>query len=97
PPSTPFPYTTLFRSYCGVRRDLRSSNVSDNSFQARLAELEAHRGDVPQDMRAAFADDPARFDKFSLTDGDLLLDWSKCAVTEKRSEEHTSELQSREN
>ncbi|WP_442583865.1 glucose-6-phosphate isomerase [Mesorhizobium sp. ASY16-5R] len=31
-------------------------------------------------MRKAFADDPQRFEKFSLTDGDLLLDWSKCAV-----------------
>ncbi|TIR88527.1 glucose-6-phosphate isomerase [Mesorhizobium sp.] len=31
-------------------------------------------------MREAFAADPKRFEKFSATDGDLLLDWSKCAV-----------------
>ncbi|MDX8477066.1 glucose-6-phosphate isomerase [Mesorhizobium sp. VK24D] len=31
-------------------------------------------------MREAFAADPKRFEKFSTTDGDLLLDWSKCAV-----------------
>ena len=31
-------------------------------------------------MRQAFAADPQRFEKFSATDGDLLLDWSKCAV-----------------
>ncbi|WP_292228355.1 glucose-6-phosphate isomerase [Mesorhizobium sp.] len=31
-------------------------------------------------MREAFAADPKRFDTFSATDGDLLLDWSKCAV-----------------
>src|SRR5690606_8406210 len=37
-------------------------------------------------MRAAFADDPGRFAKFSIADGDLLLDWSKCAVTEKTME-----------
>ena len=32
------------------------------------------------DMRAAFAADPGRFARFSAGDGDLLLDWSKCAV-----------------
>ncbi|WP_225248281.1 glucose-6-phosphate isomerase [Mesorhizobium sp. J8] len=31
-------------------------------------------------MREAFAADPKRFETFSATDGDLLLDWSKCAV-----------------
>ncbi|BCH13253.1 glucose-6-phosphate isomerase [Mesorhizobium sp. L-2-11] len=31
-------------------------------------------------MREAFAADPQRFEKFSASDGDLLLDWSKCAV-----------------
>ncbi len=32
-------------------------------------------------MRAAFAEDPHRFEKFSLSLGDLLLDWSKCSVS----------------
>jgi glucose-6-phosphate isomerase len=32
------------------------------------------------DMRGVFAADPARFSRFSASDGDLLLDWSKCAV-----------------
>ena len=36
--------------------------------------------DAPKDMRAAFAADPDRFAKFSAAEGDLLLDWSKCAV-----------------
>ena len=31
-------------------------------------------------MRAAFATDPDRFAKLSASDGDLLIDWSKCAV-----------------
>jgi glucose-6-phosphate isomerase len=31
-------------------------------------------------MRGVFAADPARFSRFSASDGDLLLDWSKCAV-----------------
>lgn len=34
----------------------------------------------PMDMRAAFAADPERFEAFSLTLDDLLLDYSKCAV-----------------
>ena len=32
-------------------------------------------------MRAAFAADPGRFSKLSLSAGGMLLDWSKCAVT----------------
>ena len=60
--------------------------MADNSFQDRLAALKAHHADVPKDMRAAFSADPARFGKFSLGDGDLLIDWSKCAVTEKTME-----------
>src|SRR5215218_2415663 len=32
-------------------------------------------------MRTAFAEDPARFDKFSYSAAGFLLDWSKCAVT----------------
>ncbi|MBX3584848.1 MAG: glucose-6-phosphate isomerase [Rhizobiaceae bacterium] len=55
--------------------------MPDSSFQASLAALKAHKADVPHDMRAAFSADPSRFARFSLTDGDLLLDWSKCAVT----------------
>jgi glucose-6-phosphate isomerase len=37
-------------------------------------------------MRSAFASDPGRFETFSLTHGDLLIDWSKCAVTERTME-----------
>ncbi len=33
------------------------------------------------DMRAVFAVDPQRFEKFSRRLDDLLIDWSKCAVT----------------
>ncbi|MDQ2633049.1 MAG: glucose-6-phosphate isomerase, partial [Pseudomonadota bacterium] len=60
--------------------------MADNSFQASLAALKNHHAEAPSDMRAAFADDPERFAKFSISDGDLLLDWSKCAVTEKTME-----------
>ena len=60
--------------------------MADNSFQDRLAALKAHHADAPTDMRAAFSADPGRFGKFSIVDGDLLIDWSKCAVTEKTME-----------
>ena len=39
-----------------------------------------HAKDAPADMRAAFAADPNRFTTFSAKSGDLLLDYSKCAV-----------------
>lgn len=38
------------------------------------------RAAEPLDLNAAFAADTGRFDDFSLTFGDLLLDWSKTAV-----------------
>ena len=60
--------------------------MAENSFQVRLAALKNHLAEAPKDMRAAFAADPERFAKFSAVDGDLLLDWSKCAVTEKTME-----------
>ena len=60
--------------------------MADSSFPASLVALKDHLADVPKDMRAAFASDPQRFEKFSLVDGDLLLDWSKCAMTEKTME-----------
>ena len=60
--------------------------MADSSFPASLVALKNHHAEAPKDMRAAFATDSQRFQKFSLVDGDLLLDWSKCAVTEKTME-----------
>jgi glucose-6-phosphate isomerase len=54
--------------------------LANTSFQARLAALRDHLPHTPTDMKAAFASDPHRFDKFSAAEGDILLDWSKCAV-----------------
>jgi glucose-6-phosphate isomerase len=59
---------------------LWSLPVDQSTFQETLAALRSHRAAAPSDMRAAFAADPQRFARFSVTDGDLLLDWSKCAV-----------------
>src|SRR5690606_2111091 len=63
------------------KQTLRSEPPLDHSaFAQQLSALKAHRATLPTDMRAVFAADPARFDRFSATDGDLLLDYSKCAV-----------------
>jgi glucose-6-phosphate isomerase len=60
----------------------REHRLANTSFDAALAALRDHRkSTAPKDMRAAFADNPRRFAEFSLTLDDLLLDWSKCAVT----------------
>ncbi|MGE0003999.1 MAG: glucose-6-phosphate isomerase [Parvibaculaceae bacterium] len=52
--------------------------VSKRALDALLQ----HRAKAPlRDMRQAFEGDPLRFKRFSLRLDDLLLDWSKCAVT----------------
>ena len=50
------------------------------SFDKQVVALREHRAAAKGTMREAFASDPKRFETFSATDGDLLLDWSKCAV-----------------
>ena len=52
----------------------------DQTFDKQLAALREHRAAASGTMREAFAADPKRFESFSASDGDLLLDWSKCAV-----------------
>jgi hypothetical protein len=53
-----------------------------SDVQEALATLRHHREAArPLDIRASFADDPERFERFSLGLDDLLLDYSKCAVT----------------
>ncbi|MER8385672.1 glucose-6-phosphate isomerase [Mesorhizobium sp. M1428] len=54
--------------------------MDQSSFQKQLDALRDHRAAKSGSMRDAFAADPQRFEKFSASDGDLLLDWSKCAV-----------------
>jgi glucose-6-phosphate isomerase len=54
--------------------------VDQSSFQKQLDALRSRHAAKSGSMREAFAADPQRFEKFSATDGDLLLDWSKCAV-----------------
>jgi glucose-6-phosphate isomerase len=54
--------------------------VDQPSFDKQLAALREQRAAAKGSMRDAFAADPKRFETFSATDGDLLLDWSKCAV-----------------
>jgi len=54
--------------------------VAQSPFQQILGALRDQHAAAPMDMRSVFAADPARFSRFSASDGDLLLDWSKCAV-----------------
>jgi glucose-6-phosphate isomerase len=54
--------------------------VDQSSFQKQLDALRSRHAAKSGSMREAFAADRQRFEKFSATDGDLLLDWSKCAV-----------------
>ncbi|WP_318014031.1 glucose-6-phosphate isomerase [Mesorhizobium sp. BH1-1-5] len=54
--------------------------MDQSSFDKQLAALRDQRAATKGSMREAFAADPKRFEAFSATDGDLLLDWSKCAV-----------------
>ena len=54
--------------------------MAGSAFQEVLQALRDRRAAGSMDMRAAFAADPERFARFSAADGDLLLDWSKCAV-----------------
>ncbi|MBS9721930.1 glucose-6-phosphate isomerase [Tianweitania sp. BSSL-BM11] len=46
-----------------------------------ITALRAHRQTLPTDMRALFAGDANRFATLSACFEDMLLDWSKCAVT----------------
>lgn len=61
--------------------------MDHSSFDKQLVALRAARGAASGTMREAFAADHKRFETFSASDDDLLLDWSKCAV-----DQHTMEL-----
>ncbi len=56
--------------------------MDKTGFEEGVARLIARAEGGSLDTRALFAADPSRFDRFSLRLGDLLLDWSKCAVDE---------------
>ncbi|RWG87808.1 glucose-6-phosphate isomerase [Mesorhizobium sp.] len=54
--------------------------MDQSAFDKQVTVLREQRAAAKGTMREAFAADPKRFERFSATDGDLLLDWSKCAV-----------------
>ncbi|MDX8494427.1 glucose-6-phosphate isomerase [Mesorhizobium sp. VK22B] len=54
--------------------------MDQSAFDKQVTALREQRAAAKGSMREAFAADPKRFERFSATDGDLLLDWSKCAV-----------------
>ena len=55
----------------------------NTTTQTAFKNLKAHRKSSVPDMRKLFAKDAKRFDVFSASQEDLLLDYSKCAVTSK--------------
>ncbi|WP_295813358.1 glucose-6-phosphate isomerase [uncultured Nitratireductor sp.] len=56
----------------------------NTAFDNALVTLREHRARTASlDMRAVFAADPNRFDRFSLSFDDLTLDYSRAAVTEE--------------
>ena len=53
-------------------------------FESALKKLhDATRRSRPKDMREAFASDPGRADRYRAMRGDIMLDYSKCAVSDK--------------
>src|SRR5690606_41193185 len=90
PPSTLFPYTTLFRSRT---RDFMTD------LNGYLAEREFVAGDQfsAADITALVTIDFAKWIKIEIPDDHSHLKRWYEAVSSRRSEEHTSELQSREN
>ena len=55
--------------------------MAEPALNARLSALRNHRAAASMDMRSEFASNPRRFAEFSVSLGDFLLDWSKCAVS----------------
>jgi glucose-6-phosphate isomerase len=56
--------------------------VGRQGFAEALARVRAHHRDMaPRDIGAAFAVDPGRFTALSRSHGDLLVDFSKCALS----------------
>jgi glucose-6-phosphate isomerase len=60
------------------------TQMDSAAFQAAHQALARHRAeDAGFDLRAAFAGDPGRFERYSVELDDLLIDFSKCAVTDE--------------
>src|SRR3712207_9138143 len=91
PRSTLFPYTTLFRSRIAHRGDLR---VVDRAL-VPAGQRGAH-GFVEDGLAAELADDHRRRDLALAKAGDAHLATELGGGAVQRSEEHTSELQSRQ-
>src|SRR3712207_7360589 len=81
PRSTLFPYTTLFRSFVGMAR----------GYQARWQNILGQRFDVTS--TASDMSDADQRNRLLFSENFTIM---KKAWTEPRSEEHTSELQSRQ-
>src|SRR5690606_42125375 len=92
PRSTLFPYTTLFRSLAHHAHPviLDARRLQHDDAPLRLQILADALGDFERCRRAG---QPA----FAIDDAGLAIVQSRQLFEQRRSEEHTSELQSREN
>src|SRR5690606_40043190 len=92
PTSTLFPYTTLFRSQAAD-----SAGPSEESRQQQLRHLQDDGGGISRDLRAGLRDLSPRQRRRSAQRQRAAADLLPASLRGQRSEEHTSELQSREN
>src|SRR5690606_42001730 len=83
--STLFPYTTLFRSVPNLVNTVKGAADFEKDTLERVVQARSRVGQVNVD--SSVIDDPEKFKQFEQAQGEL----------SGRSEEHTSELQSREN
>src|SRR2546422_11712095 len=90
PRSTLFPYTTLFRSLLLATYGLRAREVA----ALQLDDVDWHRAQIHVRARK---NGHSTLYPLSATVGDAIVDYLRFGITHggRRSEEHTSELQSR--
>src|SRR5690606_41476219 len=92
PASRLFPYTTLFRS---ERR--RAGALRDRAGHRSRVDLDRSRGAVEEDLRIVARPPRTRGRRWRDERGDARVPAKRRGAELYRSEEHTSELQSREN
>src|SRR5690606_42023797 len=92
PSATPFPYTTLFRSGTDVAQRIVAERDARGEFRD-MDDLARRVGLTTAQLESLAT--AGAFECFGLSTRQAL--WAAGAAAQNRSEEHTSELQSREN
>src|SRR5690606_42164248 len=96
PPRPPlFPYTTLFRSLLQQHRESLLKHLKEKEAEPRRPEINDGHGEEPVDE--AVATGAPGLTAVHEAGGQAIRPAAPVMLLESRSEEHTSELQSREN